>query len=235
MMKEQFRRRRLPHYDKPGAIYFVTSCLNGSIPALGLNQIAKYRQFLAGKAIPQGMTTQQWARHKWKLEFAKSDQWLDQHPAARHLESEALAAEVENTLLHFAGERYAIWAWVVMPSHFHWVFEPLLRWVKGLGDSADDRTPRERIMHSIKRHSARQCNRIRGLRGTFWQDESYDHCVDNVDELQRVIEYVEQNPVKADLVDDASEFRFSSASYRKAKCVPPGRPLLGETQLTAFG
>ena len=90
-------------------------------------------------------------------------------------------------------------------------------------------------MHSVKRHSARQCNRIRSETGTFWQDESYDHCVDDVDELGRIIEYVEQNPVKAGLAENAVEYRFSSAYYRRKKRIPFGRPLIGETQLTALG
>jgi len=39
-MKEMFRRRRLPHWDVPGATYFITSCLEGSIPAQGLLDLA---------------------------------------------------------------------------------------------------------------------------------------------------------------------------------------------------
>lgn len=233
-MQEHFRRRRLPHVDKPGAIYFVTSCLDGSIPALGLKEIADYRQSLADRTIPQGMTAQEWERHKWKLEFAKSDDWLDRSLAARYLENDEMAEEVEKALLHFAGKRYAIWTWVVMPNHFHWVFEPLPQWVESLGDAADERTPRERIMHSVKRHSARQCNRLLGKTGTFWQDESYDHCVDDVDELERIIEYVEQNAAKAGLATDERDYRFSSEYYRRENGILVGRPLIGETQLTAL-
>ncbi len=233
-MKEHFRRRRLPHLDKPGAIYFVTSCLDGSIPAIGLKEIANHRQRLVDQVASDGITTQEWNHRQWQLEFAKSDEWLDRCLAARHLENDELAEEVEAALIHFAGERYAIWAWVVMPSHFHWVFEPLRSWVESLGESADKRTPRERIMHSVKRHSARQCNRLRSETGSFWQDESYDHCVEDVDELGRIIEYVEQNPLKAGLAEDASAYRFSSASYRMRKRISPGRPLIGETEVTAL-
>lgn len=233
-MKERFRRRRLPHLDKPGAIYFVTSCLDGSIPALGLNEIAKHRQSLATRSAAPGMTAQEWEGLRWKLEFAKSDEWLDRGLAARHLENDELAKEVEAALIYFAGERYAIWAWVVLPNHFHWVFEPLRSWVESLGESADKRTPRERIMHSVKRHSARQCNRLRGATGTFWQDESYDHCVSDVEELGRIIDYVEQNPVRAGLAEVACEYRRSSANYRTRKGISPGRPLIGKTEVTAL-
>ena len=234
MMKERFRRRRLPHLDKPGAIYFVTTCLNGSIPARGLKEIADYRKSLDARQRPLELTQQEWDTRKWKLVFGRSDEWLDRKPAARHLEHDALAKEVENALLHFAGERYAIWAWVVMPSHFHWVFEPLPTWVVSLGDTVNERTPRERIMHSVKRHSARQCNCIRRETGAFWQDESYDHCTDDVDELERTIDYVEFNPEKAELVASKEDYRFSSVYYRICHGIPIGQPLIGDTRLTAM-
>jgi REP element-mobilizing transposase RayT len=234
MMKEQFRRRRLPHLDKPGAIYFVTACLDGSIPARGLIDIADYRKSLDARQRPSELTQQEWETRKWKLVFGRSDDWLDRNPVVRFLEDNALAEEVENALLHFAGERYAIWAWTVMPSHFHFVFEPLPTWVASLGESVNERTPRERIMHSVKRHSGLQCNRIRSKTGAFWQDESYDHCVDNVDELGRTIDYVELNPEKAGIVARKEDHRFSSSYYRNQNLIPIGRPLIGETQLNAL-
>jgi type I restriction enzyme R subunit len=138
---------------------------------------------------------------------------------------------VENTLLHFAGKRYAIWSWVVMPSHFHWVFEPLQGWVESVGEAMDQRTPRQRIMHSVKRHSARQCNRLRNESGTFWQDEAYDHCVEDIHELERIIDYVEMNPVRAGIALSSDAYRFSSAFYRQQHAIPFGRPLIGESRI----
>jgi signal recognition particle GTPase len=70
---------------------------------------------------------------------------------------------------------------------------------------------RERIMHSIKRHSARECNRLLGRTGRFWQAESYDRLVRNDDERQRIARYIEWNPVKAGLCDEPERWRFSSA------------------------
>jgi len=232
-MQEQFRRRRLPHWDKPGAIYFVTACLAGSIPAQGLLDIDQFRSALENRDKPENLSESEWKTRKWKQLFSRCDFWLDQRPAVRHLEDERLADEVEESLLHFAGERYALWACVVMPSHFHCVFQPLPDWVASLGESANERPPRERVMHSVKLHSARRCNRLLGQKGTFWQDESYDHCVDDVDELQRIIDYVELNPVKAGLCESREAWRFSSAWYRNEHGIEPGRPILGESTLFA--
>jgi REP element-mobilizing transposase RayT len=57
-------------------------------------------------------------------------------------------------------------------------------------------------MQSLKRHTARQANRILNRRGTFWQAESYDHVVRDEQELERIVEYVIDNPVKAGLIAD---------------------------------
>ena len=80
-------------------------------------------------------------------------------------------------------------------------------------------------MHSIKRHTARKCNLLLGLRGTFWQQESYDHWARHEDELERIIHYVEQNPVKAGLAAKPEDWLFSSAHDRMNQGLLLGQPL----------
>jgi REP element-mobilizing transposase RayT len=223
--QERFRRRRLPHWDLPGAIYFVTTCLHGSIPAQGLLDIELYRARLARRRQPANLSAEQWKVHQWKLLFARAEDWLDRQPAVRHLEDPRLAKEVQDSVYHFAGERYDLLAYVVMPSHLHWVFQPLDEWSKRPAPSAKNRSPRERIMHSLKLHTAIECNKLLGRRGTFWQQESYDHCVVDEDELGRIIEYVEWNPVRAGLVQSPEQWPFSSARDRAELGIAPGQPL----------
>ncbi|MGE3809166.1 MAG: transposase, partial [Gemmataceae bacterium] len=71
------------------------------------------------------------------------------------------------------------------------------------------------LMHSLKRHTALRCNEILGRRGCFWQDESFEHCYFDLEELERIVEYVEQNPVKAGLVDSPEDWLFSSAGKKR--------------------
>ena len=96
----------------------------------------------------------------------------------------------------------------------HWVFQPLSAWVDSLPEAPHERKPRQRIQQGLNGFTARRCNEARGARGTFWQRESYDHWIRDVDELARIINYVEGNPVKAGLVTSADEWRYSSAYYR---------------------
>ena len=46
----------------------------------------------------------------------------------------------------------------------------------------------------------------------FWQDESYDHWIRSGNEMQRIVGYVEWDPVAAGLVTRAEDWTWSSAS-----------------------
>lgn len=210
-MQETFTRRDLPHWDYPGATYFVTTCLKGSIPAQGMLEICRLRESLERTAKQLQQIPADWKVRCWKQLFVESERWLDQSPTVTFLEDERLACEVQSALQHFAGECYDLIAWVVMPSHYHWVYRPRDEWVRELGPDAEKRTPRQRIQHSVNRHSAMMCNRLLDRTGDFWQRESYDHCVRDEDELERIIAYIHANPVKAGLVERAELYRFSSA------------------------
>jgi type I restriction enzyme R subunit len=223
---ELFRRRHLPHWDVPGATYFITTCLWGSIPAQGLLDLERYEASLDNRLRPANLSEQVWVMNRWKLLFARMDQWLDRSPAVRQLVHAGLARIIETSFYHFAGHRYDLLAYVVMPSHVHWVFTPRESWVNQLGLAVNDRSPRERIMHSFKRFTGRECNKQLRTQGAFWQPESFDHWVRDTDELERIIHYVEWNPVKAGLTIRPEQWEFSSAYARKLTRIELGMPLL---------
>lgn len=223
MDRELVRRRDLPHWDVPGAAYFVTTCQAGSIPAKGLLELARFREELRQQPKPAHRTPQEWKVDCWKRGFVRLEDWLDKQPARRDLEDPVLAKIVVHSFFHFAGERYDLWAFVVMPSHLHWVFQPRPDWVGTL--TGDPRTPRERITYSLNRFTGTRCNRVLNARGAFWQKESYDHWVRDAEELERIIRYIEENPVKAGLVQVPEEWPFSSAFMRKQRGAAWGVPL----------
>ena len=154
----------------------------------------------------------EWQDYVWKKTFVEREQWLDMDPAARYLEDPRLAMIVANSLQHFANVRYELHAFVVMPSHFHWLFRPLPEWERTLPKG---KSGREVIMHSIQSYTAHECQRILGGTGVFWQGESFDHCVRDEGELERILDYIELNPVKARLCAYREEWPYSSAFNRK--------------------
>lgn len=82
------------------------------------------------------------------------------------------------------------------------VFTPLLR-------TSDEYYSLASIMGSLKGYTAREANALLGRKGQFWQHESYDRAVRDEEECMRIIAYVIENPVKAGLVKEASEWRWT--------------------------
>lgn len=100
------------------------------------------------------------------------------------------------------GERplglYQLRAWVLLANHVHILVYPEAKV--------------SRITKAVKSFSARQANAILGRTGQpFWQDESYDHWVRSADEMEKIVRYVEENPVAAGLAERAESWPWSSA------------------------
>ena len=77
-MNEIIRRRRLPHWDVPDATYFVTSCLEGSIPAQGWEEIHSYDEKSDRCSRPSHLTEAEWEIFQWKRRFTRLENWLDE-------------------------------------------------------------------------------------------------------------------------------------------------------------
>jgi REP-associated tyrosine transposase len=227
-MKEsqRIRHRDLPHWDMPDAAYFITTCLEGSISAQGLLEIDRYRDKLQHQSRPPNKTAADLAVEQWKRTFSLTDSWLDLKPTVSHLHDPQLAQIIVDAFYHFAGQRYDLLGFVVMPSHIHWVFQPLQLWIDSLEEKAWVRTARERIVHSVNRHTAFECNKVLQTKGEFWQHESYDHWVRDADELERILLYIEGNPVKAGLAGSPEHWKFSSARDRSKTGSELGMPLV---------
>ncbi len=88
-----------------------------------------------------------------------------------------------------------------MPNHVHLLFTPLER-PDGTYFSL------ARIMHSLKRYTAREANKALRRTGQFWQHESYDHFVRDAAEHERIVRYILNNPVSAGLVNHWEEWQW---------------------------
>lgn len=77
---------------------------------------------------------------------------------------------------------YEVDSYVIMPNHVHMLIIPL-------GNNKI-----ESILHSIKRFSARQINKLAGRTGRFWMRESFDRLVRNEDDYFRCYHYILANP-----------------------------------------
>ena len=133
--------------------------------------------------------------------FVWMDRYLDTaRTGPLYLKPEPIARLLEESI-HYSAHRlrnYDLHAYVIMANHVHLLVMP--------------RTPPNRFMQTLKGYTAREANRILNHTGQpFWQAESYDHWVRNDAEAMRIRAYIENNPVKAGLVEQAQDYPWSSA------------------------
>jgi putative transposase len=123
---------------------------------------------------------------------------LDKGWGACWLKSEQIARLVEGAFFAFDGDRYRLHAWTIMPNHVHVLFSVL--------PSA--------IVGSWKRYTARLANKELGRTGAFWQTEYWDRFIRNEGHFAVTESYIDQNPVKAGLVTEASMWPYGSARLK---------------------
>ena len=86
-----------------------------------------------------------------------------------------------------------------MPNHVHLLILP--------------KVPLPEITRWLKGSTARRANQLLERTGrSFWQDESYDHWVRTPRQLDRIISYIEENPVSAGLTASMDLWPWSSAT-----------------------
>lgn len=191
-----FYRRRLPHWQPDGATLFVTFRLADSLPRAIVAELRAEgeRRDAALLHIGDSEERRRQAYLDERRAFRRWDKALDAVSSGPRWLSNFQVAGVVNEALHYRdGREYDLWAFCIMPNHVHLVCAPLMR---------EDGVYRalNHILQSLKRHTARQANRILKRQGSFWQAESYDHFVRDENELGRIVQYVIHNPVKACLV-----------------------------------
>ena len=135
--------------------------------------------------------------------FAAMDRLLDEaRSGAFHLHQPAIANMMVEAIYYNANilGHYLLHAFVVMPNHVHLLATPALALPK--------------LTKSLKGITARRANAMLSLTGRpFWQEESYDHLVRHDREFESIRTYIERNPVRAGLVREANQFRWSSAGW----------------------
>ena len=140
-----------------------------------------------------------------KLSAGEAFVWLDRYldttqKGPLYLKLEPIAKVVVASLLRgIELAHYELGPWVLMANHVHVLLLPKI--APAL------------LFRGLKGVTAREANKILGLTGNpFWQGESYDHWVRDDVEMDRIGKYIENNPVKAGLVERAEDYPWSSAS-----------------------
>jgi len=182
-------RGYLPHLDAPNVPQMVTFRLADSLPAV---KVAQWEEELGTRSAPSGEVALR----------RRIEEYLDRGHGSAVLRRPDVVGVVQETMLLFDGERYALHAWVIMPNHVH----ALLTMAEGheLG----------RIMHSWKSFTASAANRVLGKKGAFWQREYFDRYIRDETHFWDAVAYIEANPVAAGLCGQPEEWLLGSARWR---------------------
>ena len=91
-------------------------------------------------------------------------------------------------------------AWVIMPDHFHWLFE-----------LQDATLPL--VMKRVKSRSTLTINRARHTQGAFWQSGYHDRAARAEEDLIHIARYVIANPLRAGLVGHIGDYPLWDAAW----------------------
>ncbi|MEA3496856.1 MAG: transposase, partial [Bacteroidota bacterium] len=193
----EIKEGKLPHWQQKEVFYHVTFRLADSIPKEKAEQLKIDRENWQKK----NKDKKDYSKDEWKeynrLFNERVEQWMNAGYGSCLLKKKENATIVANAIKYFAGDRYILDEWVVMPNHVHVLVKPI----------ADNKL--SNILHSWKSFTANEINKFENLSGQLWMHESYDHIVRNEDALKAIRHYIRQNPTKANIVVEASSFNTS--------------------------
>ena len=185
-----------PHWCQAGAVVFITFRTRDSVPA---EVVARWerekKEWLAKRGLGQG---RHWSAvlpglsEADKFAFNKyfnrcREVFLDRCEGKCLLSRPDLAKIVADSLLHFDGVRYRMGDFVIMPNHVHLL-------AAFTSEEAMNQT-----CDSWLHFTAFQINRLIGAKGSFWQEEPFDHIVRSPEQFDHLREYIRENPMKAGL------------------------------------
>lgn len=220
-----YKSRKLPHWQPPGATFFVTARLYGSIPKHIIENLKfEYHLALATTAktdlspeieadlLPDELREAIRRIQKKKSNettqryFARFDDFLDSNLNAPYwLKQPDIAGLNMDNIHHYAARYFTFWAGTIMSNHIHLLLTlnpgaPML-W---------------KVLQDMKKYSGLQSNRLLNRKGHFWEQESYDHLVRD-GEFGRILNYILNNPVKARIVSSWQDYPWN---YCHPQCLP---------------
>ena len=172
----------LPHWDQGSAWYFITFRLADALPASVIDKIKQERDHWKQTHDINNLTREELAEY-YRLFSDRYETLLNAGSGACVLRDPTIAKIVNDALHHFAGQRYELDEYVIMPNHVHVLVKPLN------GHRLSD------ITHSWKSFTANLINKQLGKTGQLWQHESYDHIVRHDQAMDAIRRYIRNNPI----------------------------------------
>ena len=133
--------------------------------------------------------------------LALLDKYEDAGYGSCVLKNDNVAKIVHDAIFFYHGKKYNVISWCIMPNHVHVLIEVM----KNISLSS--------ILHSWRSFSSNEINKVLNRSGRLWMPEYFDRFIRDNDHFNNVVDYIHNNPVKAGLVKEATEYKWSSAGY----------------------
>ena len=187
-------RRHLPHITPIFGDFFITYRLKNSLPKELIQKIREEREFEKSRILKSPLDPASFQKALMindKRYFGAFDRFLDTDRRGDHfLLLNEIQEIVRQSIFYYDGKDYELVCFCIMSNHVHLVIKNVQRELF-------------KILHSIKLYSSRQSNIFLNRTGSaFWEEESYDHLIHDRNELERIIAYTLNNPVKINLVEN---------------------------------
>jgi len=221
MEKKEYYKHILPHFQQPGQAYFVTWILKYAIPPHALKRYTTKLQLLKAEitryAKGDEVSNLRFnrgcnPRHPMSPELevllkeynllrkkyikAYDDLLAVQECGLVNLTKPELLQVISEALLFWEGKKIDNIAFCVMSNHVHWIFR--------LKENDENGKPvyLQDVMHSVKRHTANQINKLTGGEGPLWQKESFDTTIHDLEHEYNAVRYTLNNPISAKLAQN---------------------------------
>ena len=199
-----YKPGHLPHFDAAKVYQLITYHLADSLPKAKLDQFES--------ELKNADTKRMDAERRQKIE-----QWLDAGHGACVLTHPSCAQQVIDAWKHFAGTRYRLMAWTVMPNHVHVLIQQM------------DTYRLAEVVATWKKFTARRINALcaagsvdlqidlrcsgeQNSRKHLWQRGYWDRFIRNEQHFHAAIDYALNNAKKAKLVDAAKDWPWSGVA-----------------------
>ncbi|MFA6716115.1 MAG: transposase [Victivallales bacterium] len=186
----RFYRKRLPHWEVRDGLYFVTLRQADSLPVKKAEEIRCLIKELDAKPEDERDKVR-------RLIFRRMEAILDCGYNGR-LTLEPYVDIIIKTILHRHEQN--IWRmveFVIMPNHLHLFFENNGRDLEKVLKDFKIWTIKE-----FRKQTADKCDIL------SWQTESFDHWSRTVEEDEKIIKYIRNNPVKAKLANNYQDWKY---------------------------
>ena len=200
-------KRNLPHFDHAGKTFFVTFRLHNSIVSTTAVRM-KMARIAAIDDIDKKLSPDEQRRQRNVIEAAYFNEYegLLDHPTYgdRYLSEAELREIVQQSLHDFDGELYRLEAYCIMSNHVHILIDTAIQFtnMQDFDPDALEYHYLYEIMQRVKGRSARYLNLARGTTGTtVWYRENYDRYIRNENHYNHAVNYILNNPTKANLVE----------------------------------